>query len=446
MSLEERVGQLFVTYAYGETSDTTDPDDVSRNQGLHGVDNGDELLEQYHLGGVIYFAWSDNVNDPEQITGLSNGLQETATEDGGTPLLISTDQEHGLVTRIGAPATQLPGAMALGATHDPGAAYDAAVISGDELRAMGINQNFAPVADVNVNPDNPVIGVRSFSSDPGLASDMVSSQVEGYQSDEDLASTVKHFPGHGDTDTDSHVGLPLITHTYEEWQQLDAPPFRAAIESGVDTIMSAHIQFPALDDSLKPATLSEPILTGLLRDELGYDGVVVTDSLGMEGVRTEYGDDRVPVMALQAGADLLLMPPDLDLAYNAVLEAVETGEISKRRLNESVTRVLELKYDLGLFGDPYADPDRLWDTVGTPSTSKPLRTSATGRPHWSPTTARSQRAGPATRWSPAGASPPPAPSPEPWKIAAGPPRTWSPAPVRARPRSTPRSPPPTART
>uniref|UniRef100_UPI0027D9E3F6 glycoside hydrolase family 3 protein n=1 Tax=Glycomyces salinus TaxID=980294 RepID=UPI0027D9E3F6 len=238
MSLEERVGQLFVTYAYGETSDTTDPDNVALNQDLHGVDNADELLEQYHLGGVIYFAWSDNVNDPEQITGLSNGLQETATEAGGTPLLISTDQEHGLVTRIGAPATQLPGAMALGATHDPDAAYDAAVISGDELRAMGINQNFAPVADVNVNPDNPVIGVRSFSSDPGLASDMVASQVEGYQSDDDLASTVKHFPGHGDTDTDSHVGLPLITHTYEEWQQLDAPPFQAAIDSGVDTIMS----------------------------------------------------------------------------------------------------------------------------------------------------------------------------------------------------------------
>ncbi|WP_100444763.1 glycoside hydrolase family 3 protein [Glycomyces xiaoerkulensis] len=364
MSLEEQVGQLFVTYAYGETGDTTDPDDVARNQADHGVDNADELLETYHLGGVIYFSWSDNVNDPHQIAGLSNGLQETAVDSGGTPLLLATDQEHGIVTRVGPPATQFPGAMALGATHDRDAAYTAARIGGRELRALGINQNFAPVADVNVNPGNPVIGVRSFSSDPEHAADMVASQVAGYQSGDDLAATVKHFPGHGDTDTDSHIGVPLITHTYEEWKRLDAPPFQAAIDADVDTVMTAHIQFPALDDSLKPATLSEPILTGLLRDELDYDGVVVTDALGMQGVRDEYGDDRVPVMALQAGADMLLMPPDIDLAYNAVLDAVETGEISRKRLEASVTRVLNLKYELGLFDDPYADPDRVDDVVG----------------------------------------------------------------------------------
>ncbi|GAB3233582.1 glycoside hydrolase family 3 protein [Glycomyces halotolerans] len=367
MSLEEKVGQLFVTYAYGDTSGTTDPADVSRNRSAHGVDNADELLETYHLGGVIYFAWSNNVNDPHQIAGLSNGLQETALEAGDTPLLISTDQEHGIVTRVGPPATQFPGAMALGATHDADAAYTAADIAGDELRALGINQNFAPVADVNVNPANPVIGVRSFSSDPRHAADMVASQVAGYQSGGDLAATVKHFPGHGDTDTDSHIGVPLITHSYEEWQRLDAPPFQAAIDEGVGTIMTAHIQFPALDDSLKPATLSEPILTGLLRDELGYDGVVVTDALTMQGVRDEYGDDRVPVMALQAGADMLLMPPDIDLAYNAVLDAVETGEVSKKRLDESVTRILDLKYELGLFDDPYADASAIDDVVGVPS-------------------------------------------------------------------------------
>ncbi|MCH7232696.1 glycoside hydrolase family 3 protein [Glycomyces sp. L485] len=365
MSLEEKVGQLFVTYAYGETADTTDPDDVADNRADHGVDNAAQLLEQYHLGGVIYFSWSDNVNEPHQIAGLSNGLQETALDDTGTPLLISTDQEHGLVTRIGPPATQLPGAMALGASHDADAALTAAEISGDELRAMGINQNFAPVADVNVNPGNPIIGVRSFSSDPQHAADMVAAQVAGYQSDGDLASTIKHFPGHGDTTADSHTHLPQIDHTYQEWTELDAPPFEAAIAEGVDSVMSAHIQFPALDETLTPATLSEPILTGLLREQLGYDGVVVTDSLQMEGVRTGYGDDRVPVLALLAGADMLLMPPDIDLAYNAVLDAVETGEIPKRRLNESVTRVLELKYDLGLFDDPYAYVDAIDGVVGT---------------------------------------------------------------------------------
>lgn len=366
MSLEERVGQLFVTYAHGETADTAEPEDVAANREAHGVANAEELLERYHLGGVVYFAWSNNVNDPHQIAGLSNGLQESAAEHGDTPLLIATDQEHGLVTRIGPPATQLPGAMALGAAHDTEAAFTAAEISGTELEAMGVNQNFAPVADVNVDPANPVIGVRSFSSDPRHAADMVAAQVEGYQSSGGLASTVKHFPGHGDTGEDSHTDLPRIDHTYEEWTELDAPPFQAAIAAGVGTVMTAHIQFPALDDSLTPATLSEPILTGLLREELGFDGVVVTDSLSMEGVREGYGDDRVPVLALLAGADMLLMPPDIDLAYNAVLEAVESGEITERRLDRSVRRVLELKHELGLFEDPYVDLDEVDEVVGSP--------------------------------------------------------------------------------
>lgn len=366
MSLEERVGQLFVTYAHGATADTADPADVAANREAHGVDNAEELLERYPLGGVIYFAWSNNVNDPQQIAGLSNGLQEAAAENGGTPLLVSTDQEHGIVTRIGPPATQLPGAMALGATHDVDAARTAAEISGAELAAMGVDQTFAPVADVNVDPANPVIGVRSFSSDPGHAADMVAAQVEGYESSGELTSTVKHFPGHGDTGEDSHTDLPRIDHTYEEWTELDAPPFQAAIAAGVDTVMTAHIQFPALDESLTPATLSEPVLTGLLREELGFDGVIVTDSLSMEGVREGYGDEEVPVMALQAGADMLLMPPDIDLAYNAVLDAVESGELSEERIDESVTRILELKYELGLFEDPYTDPDRVDELVGTP--------------------------------------------------------------------------------
>jgi beta-N-acetylhexosaminidase len=308
MSLEEKVGQLFTTYAYGQTADTTAAADVASNRTAHGVDNAAELVETYHLGGIIYFAWSNNVANPDQITALSNGLQDAALADCGTPLFIATDQEHGLVTRIGPPATQLPGAMALGATHDPEAARAAAVIAGKELRAMGLNQNFAPDADVNVNPANPVIGVRSFGSDAEHVASFVAAQVEGYQARGDLAATVKHFPGHGDTEDDSHAELPRIDHTYEEWQAIDAPPFRAAIESGVDLVMTAHIQFPALDDSLRPATLSEDILTGLLREELGYDGVVITDSLRMEGVREGYGDDRIPVLALLAGADILLMP------------------------------------------------------------------------------------------------------------------------------------------
>ncbi|MBO3732928.1 glycoside hydrolase family 3 protein [Glycomyces niveus] len=367
MSLEEKVGQLFTVYAYGRTADTTDAADVAKNQETHGVDNAAELIAAYKVGGIIYFTWSNNVANPAQITGLSNGLQAASTADGGEPLLIATDQEHGLVVRITAPATQLPGAMALGATHDNAAAYDAAVISGTELRAMGLNLNFAPDADVNVNPANPVIGVRSFGSDAEHVAGFAAAQVEGYQARGDLAATVKHFPGHGDTEDDSHTDLPRIDHTYEEWQAIDAPPFRAAVESGVGAIMSAHIQFPALDPTLTPATLSKPILTGLLREELGYEGVIVTDSLAMEGVREGYGDDRIPVLALLAGIDMLLMPVDLDLAYNAVLAAVASGELTEARIDESVTRILGLKYRLGLYDDPYADPGEVASIVGVPA-------------------------------------------------------------------------------
>lgn len=366
MTLEEKVGQLFMPRVYGNTADTTDPDDIARNQDLHGVDNGVELMETYNVGGLIYFAWADNVDDPHQTAGLSNGLQEAAMDNGsGVPLLISTDQEHGTVARVTEPATQLPGAMALGSTWDDALAHDAADIAGMELRALGISQNFAPVADVNVNPENPVIGIRSFSSDPQLASDMTAAQVNGYQSgDLDVAAAAKHFPGHGNTDLDSHHDLPVIPHTYEEWQEIDAPPFEAAIENDIDVIMTAHIQFPALDDSGKPATLSEPIMSDVLRGDMGYEGVVVTDSLGMAGVREDFDDDEIPVLALQAGVDLLLNAPDTEVAYDAVIDAVADGELTESRIDESVERLLSLKHQRGVVQDPLVDVDSVDDVVG----------------------------------------------------------------------------------
>jgi beta-N-acetylhexosaminidase len=369
MTLEEKVGQLFVTYAYGQTADTTNPADVASNQKELGVANGKELLDKYHLGGVIYFAWSNNVADPQQIAGLSNGLQRVATRQRSrVPLLISTDQEHGVVTRVGPPATQLPGNMALGAGRSEANAFDAAQISGKELRAVGINQNFAPVADVNVNAQNPVIGVRSFGSDPSLVSSLVSASVAGYR-DANVAATAKHFPGHGDTATDSHTGVPIITHSRAEWDSIDAPPFRAAVRQGIDTIMTAHIVVPALDPSGNPATLSKPIITGVLRGELGYDGVVITDALTMQGVRDGFGDDRIPVLALQAGVDQLLMPAPgkLDIAYNAVLNAVRSGELTEERIDASVNRVLRLKMKRGLFEkkNVFVDESKVGSRVGT---------------------------------------------------------------------------------
>src|SRR5690606_9140839 len=351
-------------------TDATTPDE--RNVPLYGVASPAEVVRKYHLGGVIYFAWTDNVGSPEQVVALSNGLQHAALTNGHgrskveIPLQIAIDQEGGLVTRIGPPATQFPGAMALGAGRSADDAGTAADIIGSELLAMGVNTDFAPVCDVNVNPLNPVIGTRSFSSDPQLAAELAAAQVLGFQVDGGVAASAKHFPGHGDTDTDSHVAFPIITHTREQWEELDAPPFRAAIEAGIDMIMTAHLAFPALDDSGDPATLSHPILTGLLREELGFDGVIVTDALNMEGVRELYGDAEVAVRALLAGADQLLMTPAMDEAYAAVLDAVRSGRLSRQELDTKVARVLRLKHRRGIVASPYADPDQLDAVVGTP--------------------------------------------------------------------------------
>jgi beta-N-acetylhexosaminidase len=339
---------------------------VISNRKEIGVDSASELIAKYHVGGIIYFSWAHNTRDPHQIAGLSNGIQRAGlAQPSPVPLLISTDQEHGVVARVGAPATLLPGAMALGADGAPSDTRTAARISGTELAAMGIRQDYAPVADVNVNPANPVIGGRSFGADPAAVSRLVAGQVQGYQ-ESWVAATAKHFPGHGDTTVDSHYGLPVITHSRKEWERLDAPPFRAAIGAGIPSIMTAHIVVPSLDPSEDPATLSRPILTGILRQELGYEGVVVTDSLGMAGVRQKYGDDRVPVLALKAGADQLLNPPDLAVAWHAVRNAVEDGEIDERRIDESVLRILRLKHRLGLFETPYVSQRRVDEVVGAP--------------------------------------------------------------------------------
>lgn len=365
MTLEEKVGQLFVMRVYGHSATDPDQADIDANLEEIGVRTAAELLEKYRVGGIIYFAWAHNTRDPHQIAGLSNGIQKASLGlPRGLPVLISTDQEHGIVARVGEPATLFPGAMAIGAGGSRSDARTLGRIAGRELRALGIRQDYAPVADVNVNPANPVIGVRSFGSEPDAVAAMVAAEVSGFQRS-GVAATAKHFPGHGDTAVDSHTGFPVITHSREQWERLDAPPFRAAIAAGIDSIMTAHLMVPALDGSEDPATLSRPILTGILREELGYDGVVVTDSLGMEGVRTKYGDDRVPVLALKAGVDQLLNPPSLDVAWNAVLKAVRDGELTEERLDASILRVLRLKAKLGLFEDPYVSRAGVDRTVGT---------------------------------------------------------------------------------
>ncbi|MQA97413.1 MAG: glycoside hydrolase family 3 protein [Streptosporangiales bacterium] len=367
MSLEEKAGQLFVPHVYGETADTTNPADVANNQRVYGVNNGAELIRKYHLGGVIYYAWSNNVNNPEQIAGLSNGLQRAALSSGPKlPLLVTTDQEGGLIARVGPPATQFPGAMALAAGRRTGDAATAARISGTELRAIGIHSPLAPDADVNINPANPVIGIRSFGSDTKLVSRMVAAQSAGYEQAGVIASP-KHFPGHGDTDVDSHLDIPEITHTREQMNSIDLPPFRAAIKSGTDMVMTGHLEVPALDPTSDSATVSRPIITGVLREQLGFDGLVVTDALDMDGLRLKYGDEEIPVRVINAGADILLKSPEtkFDLQYRSVLNAVRSGTITQARLNEAVYRMLRLKKRYGVFKKPFVDESKVGDVVGT---------------------------------------------------------------------------------
>ncbi|GIJ44133.1 beta-N-acetylhexosaminidase [Virgisporangium aliadipatigenens] len=366
MTLEEKVGQLFVVEVYGQDADTPN----AGNQRLYGVDTPAQVIEKYKPGGVIYFdarRGPDNVREPRQIATLSNGLQAAALRQRRhIPLLISTDQEGGAVVyRLTAPATAMPGNMALGAGRSTRDARRSAEVIAAELKSVGINQNYAPVADVNVNPANPVIGVRSFGEDPALVSRMVAAQVDGYHAG-GTATVAKHFPGHGDTATDSHFGLPEVTHSREQLAAIDLPPFRSAIRAGVDTIMTAHVVLRSVDPSGAPATMSKPVLTGLLRGELRYDGLIVTDALDMGGATGTYPPDVAPVEAFKAGADQLVLAPQLDTAYQAVLGAVRSGAIPMRRLDESVRRILRLKERRGLFRDPFVDPARAVTTVGRP--------------------------------------------------------------------------------
>jgi beta-N-acetylhexosaminidase len=374
MSLEEKVGQLFVTVAYGEHADVPD----ARNRGEYGLDTPAELVAKYHLGGIVYFNWTSTLRSPLQVGELSNGLQRAALASGAkVPLLISTDQENGAVVRIGPPMTPLPTAGQLGAAGVVQDATTAAEISGRELRAMGVNQDLAPVADVNLNPSNPVLGTRTFSADPAVAAAMTGAEVTGYQ--RFVAATAKHFPGHGATATDSHVGLPVVNHDRAQWERLDAPPFRAAVAAGVDVIMLGHLVLPRIDPSGAPATLSPVLVDGLLRHDLGYQGVVMTDSLRMQAVREVQPDARIPVLAIAAGADLLLMPPDLDLAYRSVLAAVRAGELSQDRLDASVRRLLALKWRRGLVDAPLVDLAALPAIVGDPQNRRQVEQMAAHR-------------------------------------------------------------------
>jgi beta-N-acetylhexosaminidase len=366
MTIDQKIGQLFETYAYGSSATDVTPAEAKANQALYGVNTPAEVVAKYHLGAIIYFAWTDSLQDPTQIANLSNGLQQAAAGSGDAPLLISTDQEGGNVTRIGQPPFAVsPGNMALGATFSPGDSYDMSHVTGEQLKAVGINVDDAPVSDVNTNPQNAADGPRSFGDRAGHVAAMVGASVSGYQ-DAGIAATAKHFPGLGSTTTNTDNGVATSDETVQEIQRNDLPPFRTAIADGVDVIMAAHIIMPALDPSMAPASVSKPIVTGLLRDQLHYNGVVVTDSLGAAALDNIPTDQRA-LQALEAGDDQLLMPEHLGASIDAIRQAVQSGQVSLARVDQSVLRILELKQKLGLFQNALVDASAAASSVGTPA-------------------------------------------------------------------------------
>lgn len=300
------------------------------------------LIRTLHPGGLIYF--SDNVQRNAQIRAMSARVQRIARRTG-EPLLLMTDQEGGLVTRL--PGTSdVPGGAEFGG--DARWARRTAKRTGELMDRLGIGVNLAPIADVNTVGNAGVIGSRSFSSDPDVASRLVRAQVCGYHAG-GIATTVKHFPGHGSTATDSHASTATITKSRSAWRRTDLPPFASAVRARVDLIMLGHLALPAFDPSGRPATISPQLNRRLLRERLGYEGVVVSDALNMGGI-TSWGSSRqIAVRAIKSGVDLLLMPPQPAEAVRGVVEAVRDGRLSERRLNASVERVLALKQRLGLY-------------------------------------------------------------------------------------------------
>ena len=342
MSLEQKVGQVFMLGFEGTRLNASNR----------------ALVPGLHLGGVTLFA--RNVDNAAQLSQLDADLQTIADP---LPLFISADQEGGLVVRVTDGATIFPGNMAVGATGDPTLARKVAEAAASELLAMGINMDLAPVVDVNTNPLNPVIGVRSFGSDVALVSDFGVQTIQGLQSS-GVSAVGKHFPGHGDTSVDSHRDLPVVPHPLERLQSLELLPFKAAMQAGVDGIMTAHLYLPAIEPQQDlPATLSRTVLTGLLREQLGYPGLILTDALDMDAIKKDRTAAEAAVQAFEAGADMLLIAgitaedrAHLGEGPPALLAAVNSGRVSEARLDASVQRILEAKAKRGILPGVVAPP------------------------------------------------------------------------------------------
>src|SRR5208283_3885136 len=357
MSPEEKVGQLFMIWVKVQFMNEADP------MWLQLRDN----VRKYHIGSLGMTVPADGPflfkNQPYEAAELLNRLQK----DSQLPLIVAADFERGVSMRLNG-TTVFPHAMAFGATGKPENTEEFGRITALEARAIGVQWNFFPDADVNSNPANPIINTRSFGEDPQQVGDYVAAYIKGAHEGAMLA-TAKHFPGHGDTATDSHLGIAQVTGDRARLEAVELPPFKRAIAAGVDAIMVAHVTVPALDpEPNRVATTSKSVVDGLLKEEMGFKGIVVTDALDMAGLTRLYANDvgRAAVESFEAGNDLLIIPADLDKSYRAVLDAVRSGEISRDRLDESVRKILELKASFGLHKGRLVDLSHLASDVGRP--------------------------------------------------------------------------------
>ncbi|WP_461211243.1 glycoside hydrolase family 3 protein [Desulfocurvus sp. DL9XJH121] len=382
MTLEQKVGQLFCV-------------------SFRGPALGPRLrafIQQRHVGGLIlYDAWG-NVENPAQVARLARDCQQASLAAGQPGLFLAVDQEGGPVSRLRRGFAVPPSNMAVGATGDPAMAALAARVNAEQLRAVGLNMDFAPVADVNSNPANPIIGSRSYGGDPRLVARFAAEAVRAYNR-AGILSVAKHFPGHGDTGLDSHLRLPVADHPRARLDAVELPPFASAIQAGVPALMTAHVVVPELTGAL-PATLSPRVLTGLLRTEMGFDGLVFTDSMGMGAVRKHFGVADAALKAFLAGADVLLYGADRDAepedfvpAWEALVQAVGRGDIPMDRLDRSVARILRAKQRFGLLAPAQPDPALAANGTDTPAQREALqalarRSLVSGRDYASPGRAR----------------------------------------------------------
>jgi beta-N-acetylhexosaminidase len=355
MSLRDKVAQLVIVVADGDVYSTKSADYEKYRHWVADLHVGGIIINNSSQYGLVRNA------EPHALGLFLNQMQKLAK----TPLLVSSDFERAASMRVTG-GTRFPHSMAFGAAGDLAATKYEGLVAAREARALGIHWIFAPVADVNNNPLNPIINLRSYGEDPDQVSRHVAAFIDGAHSDSDsrVLVTAKHFPGHGDTDVDSHLGLPRLEVSRERLDAMEFKPFEAAIAHGVDSIMTAHMAVPALEPSGMPATVSPKVLTALLRDELKFKGLIVTDSMAMQGLTMLFDSGEGSVRAVIAGADVLLMPPDPDKAIRAVVGAIEDGRISRQRLEQSVTRVLAAKISLGLSNKKkLVDLDKISDVL-----------------------------------------------------------------------------------